>query len=647
MFRMTRRPTALLPVVALAFLAGCGDASPPAAGTTTRTGPSSHYTMDEFMKTTSISGGSFNHDNTKLLVSSNESGVFNVYELDLATKKRTAVTEGDDTTFGVAYMPADDRILFTRDNAGDEINHLFLRDLDGTVQELTAGAGTKEQFWGFSDDLAHFFTTNNARDERYMDLYVWDVATLENRMLYRNDVGMVPAAVSTDLRWVALGKSNSTNDSDLFLVDLEAGTEPRLISAHEGMASFGAEAFDPGSRWLYYTSNADGEFMKLRRYEMATGTHEDVYAGAWDVSAAYFSRSGAYRVIATNEDGYTKVEVTQNGAAVSMAGLPAGTVSGISFSHDETLMKLTVSSDTMPGNIFVRDLRSGETHQLTDTLNPEIDAEDLVTSTVARFAARDGLVIPGPLYKPIGAGPEHKVPVVLWIHGGPGGQTRPGYSAERQFLLNNGYAVFGVNNRGSSGYGKSFLAADDGRHGREPLWDCVDAKEWLKTQDWVDPDRIAILGGSYGGYMTLAALAFQPGEFACGVDIFGVANWIRTLENIPPWWESFREALYQEIGDPEKDREFLHMTSPVFHGDRIREPLMVLQGANDPRVLKAESDDMVQAIMDNGGTVEYVVFDDEGHGFRKSANRIEGWNRILAFLDTHLKGPVAAGPAAH
>jgi dipeptidyl aminopeptidase/acylaminoacyl peptidase len=644
---MTRTFRLLLTGTALLAVTACTRQDEARTAADTRTGPSRHYTMEEFMKTLTIRGGSFNHDNTKLLVTSNETGVFNVYELDLATGERTAVTEGDDTTWGVAYMPADDRILFTRDNAGDEINRLFLRDLDGTVHELTAGENTKEQFWGFNNDLASFFTTNNGRDERFFDLFVWDVGTLENRMLYRNESGMQPGAVSPDLRWVALEKPNTTNDSDLYVLDLESGGEPVLISEHDGMATFSAQAVDPESRYLYYTSNADGEFMKLRRYEFATGAHEDVYAADWDVSFAYFSRLGTYRVIGTNEDGYTKVRITRGGEEIEVRGLPAGTVSGISFSHDESLMKLMVSGDTMPGDMFVSDLGTGDVRRLTDTLNPEIDPDDLVASETVRFTARDGMVIPGPLYRPIGASAANKVPAMLWIHGGPGGQSRPGYSAEKQFLLNNGYALFAVNNRGSSGYGKSFLAADDRRHGREPLWDCVDAKEYLKTLDWVDPDRIGIMGGSYGGYMTLAALAFQPDEFVCGVDIFGVANWIRTLENIPPWWESFREALYQEIGDPEQDREYLHTTSPAFHGDKITRPLMVLQGANDPRVLQAESDDMVTAIMDHGGTVEYVVFDDEGHGFRKSANRIDGYNRILAFLDTYLKGaPEAAGAAA-
>jgi len=602
-----------------------------------RTAPSRRYTMAEFMKTISISGESFNHADTRLLVSSNETGVFNVYELDLATNKHTSVTEGDDTTFGVSYMPTDDRILFTRDQGGNENSHLFLRDLNGAVHELTDGEKTKEMFWGFNNDLKTFFTTNNERDAHFFDLYQWNATTLDKHLLYRNESGMQPAAISPDSRWLVLDKPNTTNDSDLYVLDLQSGGEPELISAHEGDASFSAQTVDADSRYLYYTSTDGTEFARLCRYEFATGLHEDVYTSDWDVVFTYFSRRGTYRVIGTNEDGYTKVKITRNGRDLVVDGLPAGTISAVAFSNSEKFMKLTVSSDIMPGNIFIVNLANADVRQVTQTINPDIDPGDLVASEVTRFPARDGLVIPGPLYKPIGAGPKNKVPVMLWIHGGPGGQSRAGYSAEKQFLLNNGYALFAVNNRGSSGYGKAFLAADDGKHGREPLWDCVDAKKYLQTLDWVDSDRIGIMGGSYGGYMTLAALAFEPEEFVCGVDIFGVANWIATLENIPPYWESFRQALYTEIGNPETDRDFLRLTSPVFHGDKITRPLMVLQGANDPRVPQAESDGMVAAITANGGTVEYVVFADEGHGFRKSDNRITGFNRILAFLDTYLK----------
>jgi dipeptidyl aminopeptidase/acylaminoacyl peptidase len=405
------------------------------------------------------------------------------------------------------------------------------------------------------------------------------------------------------------------------------------------MATFAFEDFSPDGKYLYYTSNADGEFMALSRYDLESGSHEPVFATDWDVSFAYFSRNGRYRVIGTNEDGYTVVRITDatSGRPVELPGVPAGTISGVGISRSESKMIFTVSSDTMPANLYVWEIGSPESRRLTDNLNPEVDTEDLVSSEIVRFEARDGMVVPGPLYKPIGAGPENRVPALVWVHGGPGGQSRPGYWSEIQFLVNQGYGLFAVNNRGSSGYGKSFLAADDQKHGREPLWDCVDAAEFLKTLDWVDRDRIGIIGGSYGGYMVLAALAYEPEAFDVGVDIFGVANWVRTLESIPPWWESFREALYQEMGNPETQSDMLHEISPVFHADRIVRPLIILQGANDPRVLKAESDDMVEAIRANGGVVEYVVFDDEGHGFKKSANRVQGFHAVRDFLEAHLK----------
>ena len=198
--------------------------------------------------------------------------------------------------------------------------------------------------------------------------------------------------------------------------------------------------------------------------------------------------------------------------------------------------------------------------------------------------------------------------------------------------------MLAVNNRGSSGYGKTFFQLDDLKHGEDDLLDCVEAKKFLASTGTVDEDRIGIIGGSYGGYMVLAALTFQPEEFAVGVDLFGISNWVRTLESIPAWWEAFREALYKELGNPATDMEYLRRISPIFHADKITKPLMVLQGANDPRVLKIESDEIVEAVRKNNVPVEYVIFDDEGHGFRKKENRIKGYSAILKFLDQYLKG---------
>jgi dipeptidyl aminopeptidase/acylaminoacyl peptidase len=228
------------------------------------------------------------------------------------------------------------------------------------------------------------------------------------------------------------------------------------------------------------------------------------------------------------------------------------------------------------------------------------------------------------------------------VHGGPGGQSRVGYFALIQYLVNNGYAVLAVNNRGSSGYGKEFYKMDDQNHGEKDLMDCIYGKKYLQGLEYIDAEKIGIIGGSYGGYMTMAAMAFQPQEFKVGVNIFGVTNWLRTLKSIPPFWESFRKALYAEMGDPNTaDSVRLYNISPLFHAKNIVNPVMVLQGANDPRVLQVESDEIVEAVRQNNVPVEYIVFPDEGHGFVKKENEIKGYGAIVTFLDKYLKGNVA------
>ena len=362
-----------------------------------------------------------------------------------------------------------------------------------------------------------------------------------------------------------------------------------------------------------------------------------------DITGVSFSRGGKYRLMSVNEDGRPAITMTETatGRKVDLPYVPAGGIMGVTIGRSESALAFYVNGDRSPNDLFFLKLGTGKPVKLTSSLNPEIDASDLVDTQVVRFKARDGITIPNILWKPHQATASSKAPAVVWVHGGPGGQTTRGYNATIQYLVNHGYVVLGINNRGSSGYGRTFFAADDQKHGREPLWDCVDAKKYLASLPYVDANRVGIVGGSYGGYMVLAALAYQPDVFDVGVDIFGVSNWVRTLESIPAWWEAQRKALYAEIGDPVAHKQMLHDISPAFHGDKIRKPLMVLQGANDPRVLKQESDDVVAAVEKNGVPVEYIVFPDEGHGFTKKKNQIAGYSAMLKFLDTHLKGKQA------
>jgi dipeptidyl aminopeptidase/acylaminoacyl peptidase len=602
--------------------------------------PSKEYTVEQFMQTVTLNGASFSADEKRLLYSSNRTGIFNVDSVSLTGGAPVALTSSTaDSTYLVSAFPDDDRFLYTHDQGGNEINHLYVKAADGKERDLTPGDKVKALFERWTHDGSGFYVQTNERDARFFDLYLYDAKTYARRLVYQDDIGYILGAISDDGKWLGFQKQNSTADSDLYLWDATAKSM-KLLSKHDGVATYEPAAFDPASQWLYYLTNDGSEFTRVARYEVASARREEVEKADWDVAWTFFSHNGKYRVSAVNQDGRSVLRLFdgRTGAPVSLPPLPAGEISAVRVSRSETKLAFLLDGDRGPKNLYVYELGAKAPVRLTDTMNPEIDPEDLVEAQVVRFKSFDGTEIPNIFYKPHQATPESKVPALVWVHGGPGGQTRRQYSAAIQFLVNHGYVVLGINNRGSSGYGKSFNTADDHKHGREPLWDCVAAKKYLQGLPYVDPARVGILGGSYGGYMVLAALAFQPQEFKVGVDIFGVSNWIRTLESIPKWWEAERLALYKEIGDPEKEREFLRETSPLFHAEKIRRPLFVVQGANDPRVLKEESDDIVAAAQKNGIAVEYVVFPDEGHGFSKKKDEIACWGAILKFLDRHLKG---------
>ena len=598
------------------------------------------YSAEAFFKTTSVFGSSINHNNTAVLISSDETGIFNAYRMPLDGSPKQALTESSEESIYVnSWFPEDDRILYNADQGGNELDHVYVRNLDGSIVDLTPGENLKASFAGWHDNKEQFYISSNERNPKFFDLYEYQVKDYSRRMVFQNDSGYQIAGGSSDGQWLALTKTNSNADTDLFLIDLNsedkapmmvAGSDPKDIA-------LSVYTFTPDNQKLIYGSNADGEFNQAMSYDLNTQKHEPDYQVNWDVSYSYFSEDGQYRVTGVNQDAQTVLDIveTTSGQKVALPNLPTGDLRGVSFSKDSSRMVFYLNSDTSPSNLYTYTMGADNAKRLTDNGNPEINEDHLVAGEVKRFKSFDGLEIPGILYKPKQAANE-KVPALVFVHGGPGGQSRFGYSALTQHLVNNGYAIFKINNRGSSGYGKTFFHLDDKKHGDHDLKDVVFNKKYLQSLDWVDADRIGVMGGSYGGYMTMAAMAFTD-EFKVGVNIFGVTNWVRTLKSIPPYWESFRKSLYDELGDPETDEQRLHDISPVFFGHQVKSPVLVVQGANDPRVLQVESDEMVEAIRKGGTHVEYLLFDDEGHGFSKKANRIEASNKYLAFLDEYLR----------
>ena len=596
------------------------------------------YTIEQFMDNEAVNGGSFSFDNSKLLISSNRSGIFNVYTVASSGGSYTPITASDSTSyFAQSFFPNDDRMLISADGNGDEINHIYLRDTTGTIKDLTPEKGAKAEFYGWAQDGQSFYFGSNKMNPKFFDVYEMDIVNFNAKMIYQNNDGLNFNGISNDKNYIALVQSLNTNDSDLYVYDVKSREKTKV---NNNQSANSAQDFSYDSTSLYYTTDDGVEFSYLMKYDLKTKEKSNVLQKPWDISGARFTKKGSYRVVYVNEDGKDAIEVinTETNSPIDLPDFGNQSITSVGFSNDEKWMRMYVGGSNIPSDLYTYNFETQEQHQLTHVLNEAIQPENLVTAKVIRYKSFDGVEVPAIYYLPHQASKNNKVPAMVWVHGGPGGQTRQGFSSFIQYMVNQGYAVLAVNNRGSSGYGKTFFQMDDLNHGEKDLQDCVEGKNWLATQPEIDGDKIGIIGGSYGGYMTMAALTFTPEEFDVGVNIYGVTNWIRTLKSIPPYWESMRKSLYLELGDPfTEDSVRLKRISPLFHTDKVTKPLIVLQGAQDPRVLQVESDEIVAGVRKNGVPVEYVLFEDEGHGFVKKENQIEAYSRVVQFLDKYLK----------
>ncbi|MGH6949949.1 MAG: S9 family peptidase, partial [Vitreimonas sp.] len=465
-------------------------------------------------------GLGFSPDGRSILTWNDSSGVINAYALSIEGGAAVPLTSSTtNATFAVSYFPSDERVLVSADQGGNELNHLYVRERGGTLRDLTPGENLKAEFLAWRRDGTKFWVTSNERNPQVFDLYEYDAASYERRRVFDNP-GMEIADISRDGRWLALMRPRTTADSDLYLVDLSASgpaREPRLITEHTGNISYGAYEFTPDGAALIYGTDEHGEYNQAWRYDLASGQKSALIEADWDVMFVIHSPSGRYRVSAVNADASTQITIldTRSNTPARLSGMPAGDLGGVRFNRDETRIAFTVASDTSPADVFTAPLSTGAATRLTAALNPEIDEGMLVEATVVRYPSFDGLEIPGILYRPRTASARNKAPALVLVHGGPGGQTRRGYSAPVQHLVNHGYAVFGANNRGSSGYGKTFYNMDNRRHGEVDLDDIVYARRYLETLDWIDGERVGVMGGSYGGYHGGRRAGVPPGRLRC------------------------------------------------------------------------------------------------------------------------------------
>lgn len=598
------------------------------------------YSSEQLRSNISVFYSDINQDETQLLVGSNQTGIYNAFLLNLADTTMQQLTHSTKETYVPAsFVHGTSKYIIQFDEGGNENYHLHLTAVgDTTLKDLTPWPGSRNSIIGWDLDKKTLYFMSNNRDARFFDVWQMDTVLWKPAMLYQNNLGYSVGSVSKTGRFIALIESVASNSNHLYLFDRTTNKLTRISNDKE--ARWSPSRFEKNDSIFYYTTDDGGEFSRLFRYNINSGKSEIYFEDKWDVMGMGLSENEKYHVIYVNEDGKNKVLLFDHAAnkQIDFPQIPDGDVIGASISPSEKKMILNIGSSTSPTNLFAYDFDNKELKQLTTTLNREVDASDLAKAQVVRYPSFDGVEIPAIYYKPLQASKKNKVPALVFVHGGPGGQSRVGYSSMIQFLVNKGYAVLAVNNRGSSGYGKTFFKMDNRDHGGGDLKDCIWGKKWLASQDYVDSTAIGIMGGSYGGNMVLNALCLYPDEFEVGVNLFGVANWLRTLRSIPAYWESGKKELYDEMGNPNSaDSVRLKTVSPLYNYQKITKPLLVLQGANDVRVLQVESDEIVEGVRKNGVPVEYVLFPDEGHGFLKKENNITADNATLDFLEKYLR----------
>ncbi len=431
-----------------------------------------------------------------------------------------------------------------------------------------------------------------------------------------------------DGTWLIVTRSHTYMHQDLYRLWLDSG-EMDLLTPHEGEARFEQVNVTPDGRGLYLATDAGGDFLRPASLDLTTRELQTLDAIAWDVDAVKLSPDGRVLAIVTNEDGYSRWSLRnlRDSRELPAPELPPGVCGLLAFAPDSQAIACTLSGPQHPDDIWVYDLRSATTRRASFVM-PEL----------VQYPTFDHRAIPAYLYRPTAAASDRS-PVIIDVHGGPEGQQRIHFDPIYQYLLHRGYTIFTPNVRGSTGYGRAYSHLDDVEKRMDSVADLAHAVAWLRDSGVADPQRIAVLGGSYGGFMVLAALTSYPDLWAVGIDIVGIANFVTFLENTGPWRRKLREAEY---GSLEHDRVLLESISPIHKVDQIQAPLLVIHGANDPRVPIGEAEQIVTSITARGGSVEYVRFADEGHGIVKLANKLVCYPAIAEFLDEHL-GALSSG----
>jgi len=561
--------------------------------------------------------------------------------------KDSAVRLTSETARDIAgyFWGNNSRILFLKDTGGDENYQLYGVNIDGSNQlALTAFEGVRTSI---IDDLPEIekevIIGLNKRNPQVFDPYRLNIETGEMTMLAENPGNIQGWMTDHDGKLRVAIALDGVNQSLLYR---EKEEDPfKAVITTNFKESLSPRVFTEDNKKLYATSNLGRDKEALVIYDPATATEEKLLYenDTYDITgilysqknkslqgAAYQAHDGTKRHFFDN-----KIKAIFDKISAKVNGYPFGLTSE---NKDENMFIVRTYSDKTRGAYYLYDVEKDNLTHIAD-ISPWLDENNMATMNCVNYKSRDGLNIEAYLTLPVGYTLENakNLPVVVNPHGGPWARDGWGFNPEIQFLANRGYAVFQMNFRGSTGFGKKFWEISFKQWGKTMQDDITDGVNWLKEKGIANPDKIAIYGGSYGGYATLAGLTFTPDLYTCGIDYVGVSNLFTFLNTIPPYWKPMLDMMYEMVGDPKADSTLLASASPVFHVDKIKVPLFIAQGANDPRVNKDESDQMVEALKNRGIEVQYLVKDNEGHGFHNEENRFEFYRDMEKFLEENLK----------
>jgi dipeptidyl aminopeptidase/acylaminoacyl peptidase len=568
----------------------------------------------------------------------------NVHVQKIGEEEVTRITSATERDIAGYLWANNNRIAYVQDTAGDENFRLYAVNIDGTEEkELTPFEKVRVQLIDeLKEDEEHMLIGMNKRDARVFDAYRININTGDMEMIAQNPGNIISWQTDHDGNLRVAGTTDGVNTSVLYRESEKDDFQVLVTTSFKETLQPLFFTFD--NKNLYVAYNIGRDKTAIYEYDVKNKETTKLIYENPEVDVSNLLKSDKRKIITgvsyfIDKRHYHFFDEDREQLQKSLEErLPSYEVVVTDMSKDERKVMVRTYSDRSLGAYYYFNRDTDEFIKLAD-VSPWLNEDELAEMKPISYQSRDGLTIHGYLTLPLGLKPE-KLPVVINPHGGPWARDRWGFNPEAQFLANRGYAVLQMNFRGSTGYGRAFWEASFKQWGLTMQDDITDGVKWLIDQEIADPERVGIYGGSYGGYATLAGVTFTPDLYACGVDYVGVSNLFTLIKSIPPYWEPMRQMFYEMIGDPEKDKDLYEKISPLFHADNIKAPLLVAQGANDPRVNKQESDQIVEALKKRGIEVNYMVKDNEGHGFRNEENRFDFYRAMEEFLGKHLDGRV-------